>query len=75
MSFFFFFFFHFKVDLFSEGTWYAVKQIGSHKIVFFVDKGVKSTKFIFFLAFTPLLANSADDKLIIFFLLFPENRI
>ena len=27
------------------------------------------------LAFTSLWAHSADDKLVIFFLLFPENRI
>ena len=28
-----------------------------------------------FLTFTTLWANSADDKLVIFFLFFPENRI
>ena len=27
------------------------------------------------LTFTSLLANTADDKLVIFFLFFPENRI
>ena len=28
-----------------------------------------------YIAFTPLWANSADDKLVLFFLFFPENRL
>ena len=31
--------------------------------------------FLYHLTFTTLLADSADDKFIIFFLFFPENRI
>ena len=45
------------------------------KVVSRVEKRRKITKCIFMLTLTVPWTNSADDKLIIFFLLFPENRI